>query len=165
MTTTELVALIVFVLVCVATALPGALFKPGDWYERLAKPRWCPPNWLFGPAWLVFYSCIAVSGWLVWRDAEPDYVFVPLAIYAAQLVLNALWSAIFFGLRRPDLALVEVLLLFGSIIATIIAFYFASPIAAFILIPYLIWVGFAAALNMSIVKLNPISARPSEDHV
>lgn len=155
MTLPEFIALVVFVVLCVVTALPGALFRPGDWYERLAKPSWCPPNWLFGPAWLVLYSSIAVSGWLVWRDGEPGAVLIPLAIYAVQLVLNALWSAIFFGLRRPDLALLEVVLLLVSIGATIVAFYFVSQIPAVLLIPYFLWVGFAATLNLSIVKLNP----------
>ena len=87
---------------CFATASSGAVFKPGDWYENLAKPPWNPPNWLFPPAWSVFYTLIAIAGWLVWRQVGFG---LALVVYGVHLLLNAAWSAIFFGLKRPDLRL------------------------------------------------------------
>ena len=148
-------SLLGFILACAAAAAPGIIIRPGEWYRALAKPCWRPPNWLFGPVWLVLYISIAVSGWLVWRDAGPEVAGVALAIYALQLVLNGLWSVIFFGLHRPGLAFAEILCLLAAIVATIAAFYPLHPIAAYILIPYALWVGFAALLNYSIWRLNP----------
>ncbi len=140
---------------CAAAAAPGVIIRPGEWYRALAKPSWRPPNWLFGPVWLVLYISIAVSGWLVWRRAGLDGAGVALAIYALQLVLNGLWSVIFFGLHRPGLAFAEILCLLHTILATIVAFHPLHPIAAYLLIPYALWVGFAALLNYSIWRLNP----------
>ena len=93
---------------CFLAAATGAAFPPGDWYERLVKPAWRPPNWLFAPAWTVLYLTIAVSGWLVWRKVGLAGAALPLTIYLVQLVLNAAWTPIFFGLRRPDLAFIEI---------------------------------------------------------
>ncbi|SDF26940.1 MULTISPECIES: TspO/MBR family protein [Thalassobaculum] len=152
-------ALIVFIVACTAAALTGVLFKPGQWYEQLAKPWWRPPNWLFGPAWTILYAMIAISGWLVWKASSWPAMAPALTIYGVQLLLNAGWSPLFFGLRRPDLAFYELLLLWTSILATIIAFLPISPLAAGLLVPYLAWVTFAGALNLSIVRLNPVEAR------
>ena len=148
-------ALIVFIAACTAAALTGVLFKPGQWYENLAKPRWRPPNWLFGPAWTVLYAMIAISGWLVWKASSWPAVAPAMAIYAVQLLLNAGWTPLFFGLKRPDLAFYELVLLWTSILGTIIAFLPISGFAALLLVPYLAWVTFAGALNRSIVRLNP----------
>jgi len=154
MNTGEVVALLGFVLAGAAAAIPGAVFRPGEWYQELMKPPWCPPNWLFGPVWLVLYISIAISGWLVWREAGIEGAATALLVYALQLVLNGLWSAIFFGLRRPDLALIELVCLWVSIAITIILFYPVDQIAAFILVPYAAWVSFAVALNYSVWRLN-----------
>lgn len=143
-----------FIAVCVAAALSGAVFRPGTWYESLAKPSWRPPNWLFGPAWTILYAMIAVSGWLVWERAGPSAGAFALSIYAVQLVLNAAWSGLFFGLRRMDLAFAELILLWAAILATIIAFFPIHAAAAWLLIPYLAWVTFAGALNFSVWRLN-----------
>ena len=148
-------ALIVFIAACTAAALTGVLFKPGQWYEDLAKPRWRPPNWLFGPAWTILYAMIAISGWMVWKASSWPAVAPAMAIYAVQLLLNAGWTPLFFGLKRPDLAFYELLLLWTSILATIIAFLQISEFAALLLVPYLAWVTFAGALNRSILRLNP----------
>ena len=96
----SIIVLIGFIGACLLAARIGARYRPGDWYERLAKPRWRPPNWLFPPAWAVLYLTIAVSGWLVWRTSGFGGAALPLAIYLVQLVLNAAWSPIFFGRRR-----------------------------------------------------------------
>jgi benzodiazapine receptor len=144
-----------FVAVNLAAAMSGHFFRPGEWYERLAKPWWRPPNWLFPPAWAVLYLTIAVSGWLVWREAGFAGAALPLAIYAVQLVLNATWSGVFFGLRRIDLALANLVLLWLSIAATIAAFHPVHAGADWLLVPYLAWVTFAGALNLAILRLNP----------
>ncbi len=151
----SVLSLLVFVLACAAAATPGIAFRPGAWYRALAKPPWCPPDWLFAPVWLVLYVSVAVAGWLVWRKAGLDGAGVALLVYTVQLVLNGFWSTLFFGLRRPDLAFAEVVCLSLSILATIALFYPIDTTAAWILIPYAAWVGFAAMLNLSIWRLNP----------
>ncbi|MGC1710593.1 MAG: TspO/MBR family protein [Methyloceanibacter sp.] len=155
----SILVLVAFVGACFLAAATGAVFPPGDWYERLAKPSWRPPNWLFAPVWTVIYLTIAVSGWLVWRKYGFAGATLPLAIYLVQLILNASWSPIFFGMHRPDLAFVEVVMLWLSIIATIAAFHRLNAAAAWLLLPYLTWVTFAATLNFAIWRLNrgPVS--------
>lgn len=152
------ISLSIFVLVCAAAALPGIVFRPGGWYRDLAKPSWCPPDWLFGPVWAVLYLTVAVAGWLAYRQAGFDGAAVALSVYAVQLVLNGLWSVIFFGVRRPDLAFVEIVCLWASIIATIALFHPVKETAAYLLIPYAAWVTFAVFLNFSIWRLNPAQA-------
>lgn len=155
----SIIVLIGFVSACFLAATTGAVFRPGDWYERLAKPSWRPPNWLFAPVWTILYLTIAVSGWLVWRKSGFAGAALPLAIYLVQLVLNAAWTPIFFGLRRPDLAFIEIVMLWLSIVATIAAFHPVNAAAAWLLVPYLAWVTFAAALNFAVWRLNrgPVS--------
>ena len=157
----SILVLVGFVGACSLAARMGAAFRPGDWYERLAKPSWRPPNWLFAPAWTVLYLTIAVSGWLVWRKSGLVGAALPLAIYLVQLVLNAAWSPIFFGLRRPDLAFIEITMLWLSIAVTIAVFRPISAAAAWLLLPYLAWVTFAAALNFTIWRLNRERVSPS----
>ncbi|MBL6078524.1 tryptophan-rich sensory protein [Belnapia sp. T18] len=141
-----------FFAACFLVACSGAVFRPGDWYENLAKPSWNPPNWLFAPAWTLLYILIAIAGWLVWREAG----FVPaLALYGVQLLLNAGWSAVFFGLKRPDLAFGELVLLWLSILGCILLFAPISTTAAWLMVPYLAWVTFAGALNFAIWQRNP----------
>ena len=144
-----------FGLACFLTACSGAIFSPGPWYEELEKPSWNPPNWAFPVVWTILFIMLAVSGWLVWREAGWPAAALPLAVYGVQLVLNFLWSALFFGARRMDLAFVDVLLLWVSIAVMIALFYPISPLAALLLVPYLIWVTIAAALNRAVWRLNP----------
>jgi tryptophan-rich sensory protein len=143
---------------CFAAALSGAVFKPGAWYEGLAKPPWRPPNWLFAPAWALLFLMIATAGWLVWGRAGFAGASLALSIYAIQLVLNAAWSGFFFGMRRMDLALIDVGLLWLSIAAVIAAFAPHSPLAALLVAPYLLWVTIASALNLRMIQLNPAAA-------
>ena len=108
------IGLIVFLIVCFAAAgIGGAVTTPkiGTWYATLAKPSWNPPNWIFGPVWSALYFCMAVAAWLVWRQDGFNGAKLPLTLFAVQLALNVLWSCIFFGLEKPGLAFVEVLLL------------------------------------------------------
>jgi len=134
--------------------LPGVIFRPGAWYQQLDKPRWRPPDWLFAPVWTVLYVSIGLSGWLVLIEAGIAGAALPLGVYAVQLLLNAAWTPIFFGLHRPGLAVVEIVLLWAAILATIIVFHPGNAVAALLLAPYLAWVSFAAALNMSIWRRN-----------
>jgi len=157
----SIIVLIGFVGTCSLAAMTGAMFRPGDWYEQLRKPAWRPPNWVFPPAWAFLYLTIAVSGWLVWLTAGLAGAVLPLAIYLVQLVLNAAWTPIFFGLHRPDLAFIEIVILWLSIVATMAAFHPVNAAAAWLLLPYLLWVTFAAALNFTVWRLNrgPVSQR------
>jgi len=144
-----------FMAACFLAAMTGAFFRPGAWYESLKKPSWRPPNRLFAPVWTILYVMIAVSGWLVWREAGFAGAALPLAVYALQLVLNAAWTPLFFGLHRPDLGFAGIVLLWLSIIATIVLFWPVHAGAATLLLPYLAWVTFAAALNFAVWRLNP----------
>lgn len=147
-------SLLVFLLLVATTAFSGALFPPGDWYAALQKPVWTPPNWLFGPVWTLLYIGMAIAGWRVWRRAGGR--FNPaLGCWAGQLALNGLWSWLFFGLHRPDLAMVDIS---GLLVLIILFMVFArrySVAAAWLFVPYALWVGFAAALNFAIWRLNP----------
>ena len=154
----SVLVLLGFIAACFLAALTGAVFRPGDWYERLTKPSWRPPNQLFAPVWSVLYLMIAVSGWLIWRETGFVGATLPLAIYALQLVLNAAWTPLFFGLHRIDLGFFDIVLVWLSIVATIVLFYPIHSVAAMLLLPYLAWVTFAAALNFAVWRLNP-SAR------
>lgn len=148
---TDWLPLLGFFAACLATALAGALFPPGAWYERLEKPWWRPPNWVFGPAWTTLFIMIAISGWLAWREAGFGLAMV---IYGVQLVLNFLWSAFFFGMRRPDLALYDLMLLWLSILGCIFVFAPLSTTATWLMVLYLCWVSFAGWLNFTMLKLN-----------
>lgn len=154
----SVIGLASFVAACFLVALTGAFFRPGEWYEGLNKPSWQPPNWLFAPVWTVLYVMIAVSGWLVWRKAGFAGAGLPLAVYAVQLILNAAWSPIFFGLRRPDLAFIEIILLWASVVATLALFHPIQAVATLLLAPYLAWVSFAAVLNFVVWRLNSTAA-------
>jgi len=147
-------ALASFIAAAFAAAAFGSLFPPGSWYAQLVKPAWTPPSWLFGPVWTLLYLTIGVSGWMVWRRAGLSGARAAFVVFAAQLVLNAAWSWLFFGLQRPGLALVEIALLWLSIAATAELFRRVDARAGALLLPYLAWVGFAAALNAELWRLN-----------
>lgn len=144
-----------FLAACFLAATSGAYFRPGAWYRGLNKPSWNPPDWLFPPAWTLLYILIAVSGWLLWREAGFAGAPFAFAAYVVQLVLNALWSALFFGLRRIDLGFVDAVAMWLAIAVTISLFAPISPLAALLLVPYLAWVSFATLLNLAIWRRNP----------
>lgn len=143
-----------FIAASFLAALSGTLFRPGEWFEQLNKPSWRPPNGLFAPVWTILYLMIALSGWLIWRKAGFAAVDLPLVFFALQLAANAAWSLLFFGLRRPDLGLIDILVVWLLVAATILLFQPIDLIAALLLLPYLAWVTFAAALNFAIWRLN-----------
>ena len=152
MDTSSGLALAGFFAASFAAASSGAVFKPDDWYFTLRKPGWTPKPWVFPTVWTPLYVMLALAGWLAWRQS--GLFTLPFAFYAAQMVLNAGWSAVFFGLRRPDLAFAELLLLWLSILATLLGFVPSSAAAAWLLAPYLLWVTVAGALNASVWRLN-----------
>lgn len=126
-----------------------------SWYATLVRPELAPPNWVFAPVWTTLYVLMGVAAYLVWQKGlEKKEVKVALTIFGLQLVLNTLWSIIFFGLQSPGLALIEITFLWIAIIATIVAFAKVSKPAAWLLAPYVFWVSFAAYLNFMIWMLN-----------
>lgn len=150
----DVLGFVTFLLVCAAAAAPGMKYRPGAWYAHLDKPPWTPPDWLFAPVWTVLYFMIAVSGYVVWTSGNAEGEILPLALFALQLALNALWSVLFFGLRRPGYAFADIVALWVVILATIVSFFTLQPVAAWLLIPYLLWVSFAAGLNYSVWQRN-----------
>lgn len=125
------------------------------WYPTLAKPSFNPPAWVFGPTWTVLYILMGVALFLVWRQGlDTPGVRLALIVFAVQLVLNALWSILFFGMQSPAWAFAEILVLWLAIVATLWAFWRVAPAAGWLLVPYLAWVSFAAVLNGSIWILN-----------
>ena len=128
----------------------------GPWYAGLNKPRWNPPNWAFGPAWTLILGLAAWAGILSWEHAgsSGDRARV-LALFGVNIILHMLWSPLFFNLQRPDWALVEIPFLWLSILALIVGLAPLSALAAWLLLPYLLWVTFAGFLNLTIVRLNP----------
>jgi translocator protein len=149
--------LVAWLAICFAAAAIGsAVTAPNidNWYAQLAKPAWNPPNWVFGPVWTILYILMAVAAWLVWKRHGLAGARTALAVFIIQLVLNAAWSWIFFGLHRPGVAFFEVLGLAAAILATMILFFRRSVLAGVLLVPYFLWVSFASVLNFAIWKLN-----------
>lgn len=125
------------------------------WYAGLAKPALNPPSWLFGPVWTTLYALMGIAAFLIWKNGwEKKDVKAALGIFGLQLVLNAVWSIIFFGLKSPGWAFLEIILLWLAIAWAIVLFYKISRAAAYLLLPYILWVSFAAYLNYSIWALN-----------
>jgi tryptophan-rich sensory protein len=140
--------------VCVAI-LGGLATDIGPWYRALRKPSFQPPDWLFGPAWTVIYALTALSAATAWRSLRSAPMRVLLIrLFAFNILLNILWSAIFFRLKRPDFAMVEVIFFWASIAALFWVLWPRSRMAAWLLAPYLVWVTFASILNLAIVQLN-----------
>lgn len=145
-------SLAIFILLTVLAASFGASFQPGDWYAHLDKPPWTPPNAIFAPVWSALYLVIAIAGWRLWR-ATGRFV-APLQIWMAQLFLNALWSFLFFGIHRMDLAFVDIAVLLAAIAAFIVTARRHSAAASWLFVPYALWVAFAAALNFTVWQMN-----------
>lgn len=128
--------------------------KIPTWYAALQKPWFNPPSWIFGPAWTLLYMLMSVAAWRVWMRGPSSGRSAALFWYFGQLVLNAMWSPVFFGLQNPRLALAVIVALLGSIVVTAMRFLTVDRLAAMLLVPYLLWVAFATVLNASIVALN-----------
>jgi tryptophan-rich sensory protein len=140
----------------IAAAIGGAAsIHAGPFYTQLVRPDWAPPPSIFGPVWTVLYVLMGIAAWLVWRVEGFRAAKSALTLFLVQLAFNALWSWLFFGWHRGALAFADILLLWALIVATLIAFWRIRPLAGALLVPYLLWVSFASALNYSVWQLNP----------
>lgn len=143
---------LIFLAACFAAGATGALFPPGPWYDRLHKPRWTPPNWLFPVAWTTLYLAMSYAAALV---ALSENNGLGLALWGLQIALNTLWTPVFFGLRRLKQGLYVLVTLWVSVAATMVVFFNVAPLAGWLFMPYLAWVSVAGALNYAVWKLNP----------
>lgn len=150
----SILGLVGWLVVVFAAAGVGSRFLPGAWYASLVKPSWTPPNAVFAPVWTVLYAAMGVAAWLVWRRAGFGGAGSALALFAVQLVLNALWSYLFFGLHRVGFALLDIVVLWIAILAVTVLFWRVDRRAGLLLVPYLAWVGYASALNLALWRLN-----------
>jgi translocator protein len=153
----EWLALAAWIGLCLGAGVVGALFTGAaveTWYPTLRKPAWTPPAAVFGPVWTFLYVLMAVAAWRIWRRRAAPGAPAALSLFGAQLLLNTAWSGLFFGLRQPDWAFFEVVLLWLAVLATALVFGRQDRKAGWLLAPYLAWVSFAAALNLAIWQLN-----------
>lgn len=155
----EISKLLVSVAICQVAGVLGSFFtRPSipTWYATLKKPWFTPPNWVFAPVWLTLFLLMGIAVFLVWRQSlKNQKVKVALAVFTVQLILNVLWSAVFFGFRSPLAGLVVITILWVAIVLTLLQFFKVSRPAGFLLLPYIVWASIAAALNTSILILNP----------
>jgi benzodiazapine receptor len=153
--------LVAAVAACAVAAVGGLATDIGPWYRQLRKPSWQPPDWAFAPAWTTIFTLTAWAGVLAWYHAPDDAMRgTIIAVFAANGLLNMLWSLLFFKWRRPDWALIEVVPRWLSIAVLIATLAGLSTLGSFLLVPYLLWVSFAAYLNLTIVRLNrPFAVR------
>ncbi len=154
---TQIIGLLGWIFLCFVAAAFGGLASAtaGSFYRDLVRPEWAPPAWLFGPAWTILYCMMAVSAWLIWRANGFRAARGPLTLFIIQLVLNGLWTWLFFGLRNGALAFAEILILWVAILATFLSFWRLHRTAGALLIPYLGWVTFASALTFAVWNRNP----------
>jgi tryptophan-rich sensory protein len=160
----DIAALLVAVIGSEAVGGLSAVAAGGDfvgYYQRLRKPPFTPPPTAFGPVWTALYLLMGVAAWLVWREGLAQRTALALGLFAAQLALNFAWSLIFFGQHRVGAALIEIAVLWLTILATIVAFWSLRPLAGALLVPYLAWVSVATYLNAGIWRLNRLAAEPT----
>lgn len=148
MNTRTVLGLVGWLALCFAVAaLGGIATDTGTWYQELTRPAWNPPGWVFGPVWTLLYTLMGIAAWGVWNEAGFGAGAVPLALFGVQLALNGLWSWLFFAWQAPGWAFAEILVLWVAIAATLLAFYRVKAWTGYLLVPYLLWVSYAAALN------------------
>lgn len=150
--------LITSLVICQLAGVIGSIFTKSaitTWYAVLKKPSFTPPNWVFSPVWITLFVLMGISAFLVWNKGPSDQrVKIALSIFVAQLILNVVWSVMFFGLRSPLAGLIGIAVLWIAILLSILYFFKVSNIAGILLLPYILWVSFAAILNFSIWRLN-----------
>ncbi|MFP4084651.1 MAG: TspO/MBR family protein [Desulfonatronovibrio sp.] len=142
-----------FLVLVLAASAFGSVFRPGSWYDELVKPALTPPGWIFPPVWITLYVMIAIAGWLAWKRAG-TLKHPALLCWGGQLFANALWSWFFFGIESPELAFADIVVLFSMICGFIYYAYPISKSSSILFIPYVLWVFFAAYLNLGIIFLN-----------
>jgi benzodiazapine receptor len=150
----QVISLLLWVVLSFVPAVVGSQFMPDQWYRELQKPWWNPPGDIFAPVWTMLYALMGVAVWIVWKRAGFAGAGLALTLFILQLVLNGAWTWIFFGLHRPGAALIEIIILWIAILATLISFWQKSAAAGWLLVPYLAWVSFATALTFAIWRLN-----------
>ena len=156
-TPTEIISLFLFVSLCLLiSALGGAITSRtvDTWYQGINKPSFNPPDWVFAPVWITLYGLMGIAAWRVWRKSRRKLITTALAVFYAQLLLNLIWSYLFFGMQRIDLALFEIVILLIVIIANTILFWRLDRQAGMCFLPYVAWVSYAMILNTSIWILN-----------
>ena len=149
----KLRSFLVFLALVVLVSAFGSQFGTGEWYAGLTKPGWNPPSRVFAPAWSTLYLLMAVSAWLVWNSGHAERA-TAIGFWSAQLVLNGVWSWLFFGLHRPGWALGELALLIVVLVMTVRKFHVIQPLSALLLLPCLAWLLFAWALNLTLWRMN-----------
>lgn len=152
----SMIGLVGWLALAFSAAAVGSRFLPGAWYATLSKPAWNPPAAVFAPVWTVLYASMGVAAWLVWRRAGFAVAGPALAAFCAQLVLNAAWSYLFFGLHRPGIAFADILALWVVILVVVLLFWRVDWRAGALMVPYLVWVGFASCLNFALWRMNAI---------
>lgn len=154
----HILKLAVSIAICQGAGMIGGLFTSKavtTWYQAIKKPAFTPPNWLFGPVWILLYLVMGIALFLVWKSADSGINTTPaITIFAIHLAFNVAWSYLFFYLNNPLAGLIEIILLWILILVTLLMFYQIHKVAGLLLIPYLLWVSFAAVLNYSIWALN-----------
>jgi len=153
----QISGLVSWLVLSYATSAIGALgsMQAQSFYGQLNQPAWAPPAWLFGPVWMLLYTLMAIAAWLVWRQGGFGAQRRAMSLFLAQLILNALWSWLFFAWQLGGVAFAEIILLWLLIVATTVSFWRVKPLASLLMIPYLLWVSFAAALNLALWQMNP----------
>ncbi len=153
----QIIGLVAWIAVCFTAAAIGsaASIQAASFYAQLVHPSWAPPPNVFGPVWTLLYSLMGVAAWLVWRVGGFRAARVALGLFLAQLAVNALWSWLFFGWHRGALAFSNIILLWLLVGATLVAFWRVRPLAGVLLVPYLLWISVASALNYAVWRLNP----------
>ena len=146
-------SLLFFLLLVVVVSWWGSRFLPGEWYAGLTKPAWNPPSWVFGPVWSLLYVMMAVAAWQVW-NSEHERRLPAVTLWVVQLVFNGAWSWLFFGLHRPGVAMFELAALLVLVVVTTILFNTIRRSAALLMVPYILWLLFALALNVALWRLN-----------
>jgi tryptophan-rich sensory protein len=152
------IKLIISIATCLLAGILGSVFTTPaipTWYATLIKPSFAPPNWVFFPVWTTIFIMMGISFFLVWQKGMKDHqVRMALSLFGVQLILNILWSAAFFGLRSPLAGLIDISILWIAILVTIMSFNKVSRTSAYLMIPYILWVSFAAIVNFWIWRLN-----------
>lgn len=155
----QIIGLISWLAVTFVAAAIGSVasIRAGSFYTQLVRPDWAPPAGLFGPVWTILYALMGIAAWLVWRAGGFRAARTALTLFLVQLAVNALWSWLFFGWHLGAAAFVDIVVLLALIVATLISFWRIRPLAGALLIPYLLWVGFASVLNYTVWQLNPLA--------
>lgn len=155
---TDWLILAAFLAATFGAGASGAAFKPGAWYRTLRKPVWTPPDWMFPVAWTTLYIAMAVAAWRVARSGS-NLAILGVAMWSWQIVMNALWSPIFFGLRNLGGAMLALSGLWIAVVLTTLVFWRVDPLAGALMAPYIVWVSYAGALNLALWRMNPETSR------